>query len=178
MTRKIEADPTTYFSDTMRRMADDGLLLGTADADGKPNVMTVGWGTMGSIWGKAVFLVLVRPSRLSYRNIEATGEFTVNVPSVEMSSQVIFCGTHSGRDCDKFEGCGLTPQQGEKVGAPIIAECAIHYECKVVHKNNVIPDELAEEIRDSAYRQGDFHRIYFGEILAVYADADAKKKLA
>ncbi|GAI27467.1 unnamed protein product, partial [marine sediment metagenome] len=54
----------------------------------------------------------------------------------------------------------------------------IHYECRVVHKNDVIPDELTEDIRNSAYRQGDFHRIYFGKILAVYADADAKKRLA
>jgi hypothetical protein len=30
---------------------------------------------------------------------------------------------------------------------------------------------------DRAYRQGDFHRIYFGEILVVYADIDAKEKL-
>jgi hypothetical protein len=42
----------------------------------------------------------------------------------------------------------------------------------------VIPDELADEIRASAYPQGDFHRIYFGEILAVYVDADAKERLA
>ena len=79
MTTKREADPTRFFPDTMRRMADDGLLLATISASGKPDVMTVGWGMIGSLWGKVVFLVLVRPSRLSYENIEETGVFTVNV---------------------------------------------------------------------------------------------------
>ena len=36
----------------MRRMREDGLLLVTAGADGKPNVMTIGWGTIGSIWSR------------------------------------------------------------------------------------------------------------------------------
>jgi len=67
---------------------------------------------------------------------------------------------------------------GKKVKSPIIEECVINYECRVVHKNDVISDRLADEIRYSAYRQGDFHRIYFGEILVVYADIDAKEKLA
>ena len=177
MTMKVEADPTTFFADTMRRMADDGLLLGTVDAEGKPNVMTVGWGTMGSIWGKPVLLVLVRPSRLSYRNIEATGEFTLNVPSVDMSSQVLYCGTHSGRDCNKFEGCGLTADPGEKVRAPIIRECAIHFECAVVHKNDVQPPCLAEDIRSSSYADREYHRIFWGEIVACRADIVEKDRV-
>ena len=89
----------------------------------------------------------------------------------------MYFGNVSGRDYDKFKQKRLTTTPGRKIKSPIIEECAIHYECRVVHKNDVIPDKLAEEILGSAYRQGDFHRIYFGEILAVYADADAKNKL-
>jgi len=91
---------------------------------------------------------------------------------------VLYFGTVSGHDQNKFKQKELTTTPGKKVKSPIVEECVIHYECKVVHKNDVIPDELAEEIRNSAYRQGDFHRIYFGEILSVYADADAKERLA
>ena len=54
----------------------------------------------------------------------------------------------------------------------------INYECRAVHKNDVIPDNLVDDIRHGAYRQGDFHRIYFGEILVAYTDIDAKEKLA
>ena len=41
---------TRYFAETIQRMREDGLLLVTAHNDGKPNVMTIGWGTIGSIW--------------------------------------------------------------------------------------------------------------------------------
>jgi len=73
---------------------------------------------------------------------------------------------------------GLTAKPGKKVKSPIVEECVIHYECRVVHKNDVIPNELTEEIRNSLYSQGNYHRIYFGEILVVYADLDTKKRLA
>ena len=102
----------------------------------------------------------------------------MNVPTPELADEVLYFGTVSGRDQDKLKLKGLTAVHDKKVKAPIIKECAIHYECRVVHKNDVIPDELAEEIHNSFYRHGDFHRIYFGEILSVYADADAKERLA
>ena len=175
---KIEASYTDYLPETNKMLGHGGLLLASADAEGKPNAMTIGWGTVGIIWGKPIFVVLVRPSRYTYDLIEITDDFTVNVPTPELADEVLYFGTVSGRDHDKFEEKGLTAKPGKKVKSPIVEECVIHYECKVVHKNDVIPDELADEIRAGAYPQGDFHRIYFGEILAVYADADAKERLA
>jgi len=43
-----------------------------------------------------------------------------------------------------------------------------------------IPDNLSEDIRDGIYRslKIGYHRIYFGEIRAVYADKNAKRFLA
>ena len=57
---KVEVRYTDYFAQTIQRMREDGLLLVTLGADGKPNVMTIGWGTMGSIWSRPVFIVLVQ----------------------------------------------------------------------------------------------------------------------
>lgn len=175
---KIEAGYTDYLKETNKMLGHGGLLLASVDAQGNPNVMTIGWGTVGIIWGKPIFVVLVRPSRYTHSLIEITDDFTVNVPTPELADEVLYFGTVSGRDQDKFKAKGLTATPSKKVKAPIVEECAIHYECRVVHKNDVIPDELAEEIRNSFYRNGDSHRIYFGEILSVYADANAKKRLA
>jgi flavin reductase (DIM6/NTAB) family NADH-FMN oxidoreductase RutF len=175
---KIEASYTDYLKETNKMLGQGGLLLVSVDDQGNPNAMTIGWGTVGIIWGKPIFVVLVRPSRYTHGLIEITGDFTVNVPTPELADEVSYFGTVSGRDQDKFKAKGLTTTPGKKVKSPIVEECVIHYECRVVHKNDVIPDELTEEIRNSAYPQGDFHRIYFGEILAVYADVDAKKRLA
>ena len=52
------------------------------------------------------------------------------------------------------------------------SEGIIHYECIVVHKNDVQPQFLVKEIAETAYPQGNFHRVYFGEIVATYADLD------
>ena len=174
---KVEASYTDYLKETNKMLRHGGLLLASADAQGNPNAMTIGAGTVGIIW-KPIFVVLVRPSRYTYDLIEITNDFTVNVPTRELADEVLYFGTVSGRDQDKFKAKGFTATPGKKVKSPIIEECVIHYECRVAHKNDVIPDELSEEIRYGAYRQGDFHRVYFGEILAVYADADAKERLA
>jgi flavin reductase (DIM6/NTAB) family NADH-FMN oxidoreductase RutF len=173
MSNKVEVSYTDYLSETLDALRKPGLLLVSADASGKPNAMTIGWGTVGIIWGKPIFIVLVRPSRYTHGLIEQTEDFTVNVPSGDMADVVAFCGSASGRDHDKFAEKGLVAVPGRKVKSPIIDQCVIHYECKVVHKNDVLKDNLASEIISSAYPGGDFHTIYYGEILSVYASPDA-----
>lgn len=165
--RKINTDFVPYLKDTFDAMSNTGLFLVSGNMN-NPNVMTIGWGTAGIIWGKPVFIVLVRPSRYSYGLIEKSGEFTVNVPYPEMEEIVSFCGTVSGRNHNKFKEKNLTPLPGKKVKCPTIKESSIHYECRVVYKNDVIPKELFPDIPPEYYPEGDYHRVYFGEILAVY----------
>lgn len=173
---KVAVRYTDYFALTIRRMREDGLLLATSGADGKPNVMTIGWGTIGSIWSRPVFLVLVRPSRYSYTRLEEAGDFTVNVPPRELAEAVAHCGTVSGRDHDKFLEKRLTPASSRQVRAPIIQECVVHYECRTLHRNDLVPDALAQAVQDEFYAQGDYHRVYFGEIVAAYADEEAAQR--
>ena len=177
MSSKVKAGYTDYLKETLDALGKPGLLLVSTDAKGKPNAMTIGWGTVGIIWGKPIFIVLVRQSRYTHELMEQTEDFTVNVLPADMADVVDFCGTKSGRDCDKFAEKGLTAVPGKKVKSPIIEECVIHYECKVVHKNDVLKDKLAAEITSSAYAEGDFHTIYYGEILSVSASPDAAEKL-
>ena len=174
---KTRARYTDLFAPTIQRMRDDGLLLVTVGADGKPNVMTIGWATIGSIWSRPVFIVLVRPSRYSYSRLEEVSEFTVNVPPPELAGAVSHCGTVSGRDHNKFQEMGLTPIPGRAVRPPIIKECVVHYECRTLHRNDLVPDALTEAVRDEFYAKGDFHRVYIGEIVAAYAEEDAAQRL-
>jgi flavin reductase (DIM6/NTAB) family NADH-FMN oxidoreductase RutF len=174
---KVTIRYTDYFTETIQRMREDGLLLVTSGADGKPNVMTIGWGTLGAIWGRPVFLVLVRPSRHTYSRLEEIGEFTINVPPRGLATGVNLCGTVSGRDHDKFQEAGLTPVASRQVRPPIVQECVVHYECRILHKNDLVPGALSQAILDDAYPQEDFHRVYFGEIVAAYANQDAAQRL-
>lgn len=168
---------TTYLQETLALLSQPGLLLATAGADGKANAMTIGWGTIGVVWSKPIFTVLVRPSRYTYQLLAQSDSFTVCVPAKTLHPAVSFCGAHSGRDYDKFQECGLTALPSTRVAAPGIAECPVIYECHIVHTNDVIPANLAADIQARAYPRGDFHRIYYGEILAVRALPHAADEL-
>ena len=174
---KILVPFTEYFTETVQHLQEEGLLLATVGAEGKPNVMTIGWGTIGAIWSRPMFVVLVRPSRYTYSRLAEVGDFTVNVLPPELAAVGSHCGTVSGREHDKFQEMHLTTVASREVRAPIIQECLVHYECRTVHRNDVVPDALAQAIRDEAYPKGDFHRIYFGEIVAAYAEEDAARRL-
>ncbi|MGC8794689.1 MAG: flavin reductase family protein [Bryobacteraceae bacterium] len=174
---KVNVHYGDLFKETIQRMREDGLLLVTADRTGKPNVMTIGWGTIGSIWGRPVFIVLVRPSRFSFSRLEENPDFTVNVPPRELAAAAAHCGKVSGREHDKFREMNLTPAPARQVRSPIIQECVVHYECRTVHRNDLAPATLAQAIADEYYPRDDYHRIYFGEILACYADEDAAGRL-
>ncbi len=157
------------YAAVVKRLGSDGLLLGSYDAAGKANFMTIGWGTLGIVWGLPMWIVLVRPSRYTYECIEHSGCFTVNVPTPAMAEACAVCGSRSGRDGDKCELAGLTIERGPHVGAPIAERCPIVYECQVVHYNDVAPDTLTTEIIAGAYPAADFHRVYYGKVLAAAA---------
>ena len=174
---KEKMEFTDNYAAVLETLVSQGLLLGSYDANGKPNLMTIGWGTMGSVWSKPLWIVLVRPSRYTYGCIERTRSFTVNVPTKKMADACELCGTRSGRDTDKFAACKLTAERALTVEAPEVVECPIVYECRVVHWNDVLAPRLAEDIIAGAYRGGDFHRVYWGEILAARIDKEASKAL-
>jgi len=176
MTRQ-DIEYTQHYTEVMRMLTSHGLLVGSYDAAGKANLMTIGWGAVGSIWGVPLWTILVRPSRYTYRCIEHTGCFTVNVPTERLAMSCAVCGSKSGRDTDKFAACNLTAEKGRMVLAPTVAEFPLVYECQVVHSNDIVPARLADEIMSGAYMDGDFHRVYFGKILSVRAAPDAGKLL-
>jgi flavin reductase (DIM6/NTAB) family NADH-FMN oxidoreductase RutF len=153
-------------SELMRAFEEDRVLLVGQGKEGPPNPMAIGWGQIGILWRRPVFTALVRPSRYTYRLIEETGDFTVNIVPGALKDTVQFCGTVSGRDRKKLEEKKLTPLPSSSVNTPILKEGILHYECKVIYKTDLIPGELDKSIKAGLYPKGDYHRLYFGEILA------------
>lgn len=175
---KVIVPYTDFFAQTIQSMDEQGLLLVTTGTDGKPNVMTIGWGTIGSIWARPIFVVLVRHSRYSYSLMEQVSDFTVNVLPRELAAAASLCGSISGRTHDKFQEAHLTPIPSREVRSPIISECVVHYECRTVNRVDMLLDALVQSVRAQFYKDGDHHRIYFGEIVASYADEDAIQRLS
>lgn len=140
----------------------------TTSADGKANTMTISWGHIGIMWFKPVFTVVVRQSRYTKELLEQTGEFTVSFPFQDLKAALDFCGTKSGRNIDKISAAKLITAPGRTVSVPIIANCNLHCECKVVYKQTMSAENLAETIKAAAYSAGDYHTMYYGEITSCY----------
>jgi flavin reductase (DIM6/NTAB) family NADH-FMN oxidoreductase RutF len=143
------------------------LLIGGVNG----NPMTIGWGTIGIIWRMPIFTVLVRPSRYTFELIGGSGEFSVNVLDRRYSKQILHCGTVSGREGDKVQACGFTLERGTEVSVPHLQEASLVYECKTVHRNDVINAALDLAIVKRYYGSGDYHSLFFGRILGVYREA-------
>jgi flavin reductase (DIM6/NTAB) family NADH-FMN oxidoreductase RutF len=157
----------------MKRIEAGAFL--TVQAGDKLNVMTIGWASIGFIWGRPMFTVLVRKSRYTFGIIERAMEFTVSVPLIEMQKELAFCGSNSGRKVDKLKKCGIEIFPGVKVKTPILNIPGFHFECKIVYKSPMDPSALVESY-NHLYPERDYHSIYFGEIVYCYSTEEGKKK--
>ena len=84
------------------------MLITAGDEKGY-NTMTASWGFMGVMWGKNVIETVIRHSRYTLEFVEKSEFFTVSFYPESQREALKFCGTHSGRDCDKADESGLTP---------------------------------------------------------------------
>ncbi|MEM2739526.1 MAG: flavin reductase family protein [Candidatus Bathyarchaeia archaeon] len=162
-----------YADRVYSHLNDEGLLLGSVSREKRFNLMTIGWGFLGVIWRRPCFIVAVRPSRYTYRLIEDTGVFTVNILPKGMGDIASYCGSVSGREHDKLSELEIKASRGVRVDAPIIQDCPITYECVVRCKFRLERDKIPRDILIMAYPSDDLHTLYLGEI--VYAHIDESR---
>jgi flavin reductase (DIM6/NTAB) family NADH-FMN oxidoreductase RutF len=175
---KINVHYARYVRQLVKAFNSGGALLVSLDEDGKANPMTIGWGTVGVIWTRKVFTVMVRPSRYTYGCIEATGDFTVCLPYAEQRAALSICGTCSGRDYDKMAECDLTALPSEKIRTPGIEECGVIWECSVMYRSDINTDLMRPELAHSVYAGGDIHRVYYGLVERCIADEDFDERFS
>ncbi|AZV56183.1 flavin reductase family protein [Clostridium sp. AWRP] len=161
-------DFTNNSAEVIKQLDKEGAFL-TSKYNGKVNTMTIGWGSIGFVWRKPVFTVLVRQSRYTKEFIENSGNFTVSVPfRSDMKKALAICGTKSGRNIDKFKVCNLQLNSGRSVDSPVIAGCDMYYECKIIYKQDMKKELLTKEVDLNCYLDGDYHTVYYGEIVNCY----------
>ncbi len=76
-------------------------------------------------------------------------------------------GTLSGRDGDKIAQAGLTPVASSAVAAPGYAQAELIVECRKIHWQDYDPAHFLDPEIDRNYPNKDYHRMYFGEIVAI-----------
>lgn len=133
------------------------------------NPMTIGWASVGVIWGRPIIKVLVRPSRYSHQLLDKTGSFCVSIPQLgTLKKELSICGSRSGRDIDKIKECNLPIAPGKMPSNWILTNCQLFYEAQIVQKNDIRPHSFAPEIAKQYYSNGDYHTAYYGEIKHCY----------
>lgn len=130
------------------------VLVSCIDEDGKPNIITIGASSICSSNPPTVG-VAIGTAQYSLGLIKRTKDFGVNLPTEELLWQTDFCGSQSGRNMNKFEAAGLTVQPARLIQSPLIAECPVSMECKLLH----------------AISLGN-HEWLIGEIVAVHCDEE------
>jgi len=138
----------------------------TTQAGGKANSMTISWGAAGIMWNKPVFVALVRATRFTHGLIEKSNEFTITLPSEDMSKALNICGVLSGAKTDKIAQAKLKLAPSEKIKPPRIDCKGTHYECKVLYKNNMSAENLDLSVKNKWYQDDDYHTFYYAEIVA------------
>ena len=105
-------------------------LLTTAHR-GRNNVMTQSWRTMVEFTPPRV-AGIVSPANYSFRALRATRECVIAIPSASMAEKVVAIGNCSGRDVDKFARFGLATKPAHIVQAPLLPQCFVNLECRVI----------------------------------------------
>jgi flavin reductase (DIM6/NTAB) family NADH-FMN oxidoreductase RutF len=124
-----------------------------ANVKGKPNFLTIAWcGIIGI--NPAMISIALGKNHYTNPGIKENGTFSVNIPSEELVQITDYCGIASGKNKDKS---GLFDVfYGELATAPMIKECPINLECRVV---KIIDDINSDEI-------------FLGEIVETYCSPD------
>ena len=116
----------------------------------RPNFLAVGWVTRVNFKPPMIAVALGK-SHYTNAGIHAAGSFSVNVPGVELIEKTDFCGIVSGRDEDK--SALFTVIRGAETGVPMIDDCPLCMECRVVKVVDLPTNE-----------------VFIGEIVGAYAN--------
>ncbi len=135
------------------------VVWAVAEYEGKRSICPLGW-KMNTSGSPKMMAISVAPARFTHDLIAKSGEFVLAWPGEDLAEETLYCGTHSGRDVDKFAETGLTPLEGIYVDAPLIKACIANLECRLVGQMTT----------------GD-HTIFAGEVLAVWVNEDPKRQL-
>jgi flavin reductase (DIM6/NTAB) family NADH-FMN oxidoreductase RutF len=79
-------------------------------------------------------------------------------------------GMLSGRDGDKLSKTGLTLKKSTNISAPSYNEASLILECRKIYFQDMDPKGFVDKTIQDNYLADDYHRIYFGEIVAAFCE--------
>ena len=132
----------------------------------KSNAMTIGWGGIGTLWGRTALTVYVAEKRYTKEFMDKAEYFTVMAFDVEHSKVLTYMGRKSGRDEDKAAALGLHTAYTSN-GTPYYTEAEMVIECKIMYAAPFDPQYFKSETPQKMYANfpAGIHSMYIGEVV-------------
>lgn len=112
------------------------VTLVGANVDSKPNFMVIA--SCGEANAEPPMIsVAIRHHRYTLRGIRQNLAFSVNVPSCNLIKETDYCGIVSGSKIDKVKACQFKVFYGKLGNAPLLEQCPVNLECRVMHTLNL-----------------------------------------
>ena len=165
-----EVDVQSEFTDNIFNFFEYAPILAAADSTGQGyNAMTIGWGGMGTLWGRErpVMTIYVAQKRYTHEFMERAKYFTVM--TFDNSDIATYMGRHSGRDGDKAKALGLHVAY-TKHGAPYFTEATTVYECEIMYGQKLEESAFRNDVPRKLYSNfpAGIHSMYIGEIVGAW----------
>ena len=144
---------------------DSGLVLVTAGNKDKFNTMTIGWGSIGTLWSKPICNVYVKGNRYTHEFMESNEYFTVSFFSKDYETDMAILGTKSGRDIDKVSLSSLTPIKEDNY--VYFKEAKYTLLLKKIYKHDFDVSKIPQDIKDKYYKNEPPHTMYVGEVVKI-----------
>ena len=148
-----------------KKIGKEWFLVTAGDESGW-NTMTASWGFAGVMWGKNTFTTVIRPQRYTKEFIDKAEYFTISFFKEEYKKALSFCGSHSGRDCDKAKETGLTPCEID--GTTAFEEADMVFVCRKIYTKDMEENDFTDKSLLKFYESDPFHKAFIGEIVSVY----------
>ena len=131
---------------------------------------TIGWGSLGDIWGSPgkgypIMTIYINPLRYTSEYLLKSDYFSVSFFDEIHRKDLGILGTKSKRDCDKFAITSLTPEEHGKV--VVFGEAVLTFICRKIYWDQFNPDNLDSEIMRNIYSDRPLHYQFIGEITEV-----------
>lgn len=121
--KSVEINPCVY--------PKPNIIVSCRGNDGRDNALVVAF-CCNCSFDPPMAMVGIVPSRFSHKLIKESGCFVINIPGKKFQKEYEVIGKRSGRDIDKFKELNLKSKDGIKVNAPILLDCPVNIECKIV----------------------------------------------
>ncbi len=153
-----------FNADSFKLFNNDWALV-TAGTAEHFNTMTISWGGLGTLWGKPVATVYVKPVRYTHEFLESNEFFTVSFYPAQYKKALALLGSKSGRDGDKVAEAGLTPKALE--GAVTFAEARATLLCRKIYRQDLDTAAMPAEVVADYYETEAPHTMYIGQVMEV-----------